>query len=273
MRRAKRAWGFERLESRSLLTGTVNASLIQIPNDPVLFIAGDNANNHIVIHETRSFDGTINVKVDGIGTTIKASYQSLARPVTYKLPNYSGTSFVFRVKEIHINMGGGNDALEIYKTNLPGSLDINMGGGNDTLWMKNVHFAEPPNGTIVSQFSWLPTIRLGGGDDLAVVNNVSSTTDLNIDAGIGHDTVRMNGVAAGSIGSGNTITVDMGPGKADRLRVLDSTADHAVFNYSGKGGALIKAIPLHDPSGTLAWSTDSNHFGDEIESGFQKVGA
>ena len=106
MRRAKRNWGFERLEYRSLLTGTVNAVLKQIPNDPQLFIAGDNSNNHIVIHETRNLDGTINVKVDGIGTTIKAFYQSLARPVIHKLPNYSGTSFVFRVKDILINMGG-----------------------------------------------------------------------------------------------------------------------------------------------------------------------
>ncbi len=269
MRGAKRNWGFERLECRALLTGTVRAGLVTFPNDPELIIAGDNADNHIVIHETRNFDGTINVKVDGIGTRISASYRTWAQLVAHKSSNYSGTSFVFRVKNIVINMGGGNDTLEIYKTNLPGSLDIYMGSGNDTLRMMNVHFAEPPNGTVFSQWGSLPTIRLGGGDDLAMFNNVSSTTDLNIDGGMGNDTVKLNGVAAGSIGSGNTLSVDMGPGKSDRLRVFYSNADHAVFNDSGTGGTLVKSIHLIIP--TLAESNDANQFGDEIDSGFQTV--
>jgi hypothetical protein len=161
-------------------------------------------------------------------------------------------------------MRAGNDSLVIYNTTIPGTLTINMGAGNDTLRMRNVHYgvSDPLIHNLEGDSRPL-SITLGTGHDLAVLNNVSSSGDLEIHAGAGQDTVRLNSVAAGTVGSGNTLSVDMGPGNFDRLRVTYSTADHAVFNDAGgtKGSLVLGGYDM-----------GPNQFTDETDKGFQTVG-
>ena len=186
------------------------------------------------------------------------------------------TSFAFvGPHPIIFEMGGGNDTLRIHDTHFFGTLTIDMGAGNDTLGMTNV---------IVGPFlplgigQTLPTgpslvAMLGAGNDLAILNNVVTAGDHTIDAGLGFDIVKLKAVSAGTLQSGNTLHVDMGPGKNYRLQVIESSADHAIFDDSDTGGTLLnlgnhifssgRIVPIH---------ALPNHFTDQTESGFQKFG-
>lgn len=273
MRRAKRIWGFEQLESRSLLAGVVTITGdLSSPYAPIT-IKGDGASNQIVV-----YDFVSPLAIAGpspmlmiVGTNTRIVNRTSGS--NSRQPSNSASFPNFGLHPIIFEMGGGNDTLRIHDTNFFGSLTVNMGAGNDTLGMTNI-MVEPflPIGTGQNTPTGSSLVTtLGAGNDLAILNNVVTAGDHTIDAGLGFDTVKLNAVSVGTLQSGNTLHVDMGPGRGDRLRILGSAADHAVFNYSGKGGTLIKALSIQDPSGTLAEPYDSNHFGDEIESGFQKV--
>ena len=266
MRRSKRIWGFERLECRSLLTGTVTVTVNVAPQPwPTLVIRGDGNANAIVIHETKSNGNTIAVKVEGINTKIvgREYFESFS---------FGLKTSVFSATDIDIKLGGGNDTLRIYDTNVPGTLNIDMGSGNDTLRMTNVQFS-PYKYYLGSPGYNPPTISLGMGNDLAILRNVNSTQDVDINAGLGHDTVKLDTVSAGTFQSGNTLHVDMGPGKNDRLQVIESSADHGIFNDSDTGGILLNRGQHVFSSGRVV-PIDAlpNHFTDETDSGFQEFG-
>jgi hypothetical protein len=276
MRRLKRTWGFERLESRSLLTGVVTITGdFWSPYAPIT-IRGDGADNQIVVHEVFSSTGTLFtppvpiLKIEGTNTRILDRTVGIPRQATFS------TSFALVLPHpIIFDMGGGNDTLRIHDTHLFDTLAINMGAGNDTLGMTNV---------IIGPFlplgigQTLPTgpslvATLGAGNDLAILNNVVTAGDHTIDAGLGFDIVKLKAVSAGTLQSGNTLQVAMGPGKNDRLQVIDSSADHAVFDDSDTGGTLLnlgkhifssgRIVPIH---------ALPNHFTDETESGFHEQG-
>ncbi len=258
MRGAKRNWGFERLECRALLTGTVRAIEYSAPSPtPTLLIRGDSGDNSIVIHETKSSYGVISVKLEGIGTKIVSGLSFESGPIA----THTGMSTVLNAVDILIDLGGGNDTLRIYDTTVPGTLLIKMGAGNDTLRMKNVQFNPLHEFPLyVSGFSEtpVPAISLGTGNDLANLINVVSTGDIHTDAGLGQDTVKLSRVTAGHFGSDNILSVNMGPGNFDRLRVSASTADHSMFtDADGKNGTLIHA--------------DYNYFGAETDIGFKTM--
>ncbi len=49
------------------------------------------------------------------------------------LTHFKQKTSIFTHTDIDIKLGGGNDTLRIYDTNVPGTLTIDMGSGNDTL--------------------------------------------------------------------------------------------------------------------------------------------
>src|SRR5436190_11661745 len=136
MPRAKRNWGFERLECRSLMTGVVtitgDLSLLYAP----ITIRGDGAGNQIVVHDFVSpLSGAAGpspmLMVVGTNTRIvnRTSGSNLSQ-LSNSFPNVGDHPIIFE-------MGGGNDTLRIHDTHFFGTLTINMGAGNDTLGMTN----------------------------------------------------------------------------------------------------------------------------------------
>ena len=108
----------------------------------------------------------------------------------------------------------------------------------------------------------LLSVNMGDGADVAVLNNVYAEAGIHFDAGAGRDIVRLNSVTAGHVGSGHTLSVEMGSGTGDQLRVLNSAADHAVFNDTGG----VKGVLL------LGGDVGPDQFGDETYSGFNLAG-
>ena len=254
MRQSKRLLVFERLEERTTLNGTVIVSGDLNTFGAPVTIKGDAAANNIFIHEFPSRvpygSGRPSVEliqIEGIGTNLKS--QLTIKPIR----NGSTITFTIWSHPLIIQTGGGNDTLVIQHA-VQGGMSIDMGAGNDILRMNNV--------TIGYTDSDALSVNMGDGADSAILNNVYAEAGIHFDAGMGHDVVRLNSVTAGRIDSGNTLSVEMGSGNGDQLRVTNSTADHAVFNDTGGvKGALV-----------LGSQIGPNQFGDETHSGFNFAG-
>jgi hypothetical protein len=148
-------------------------------------------------------------------------------------------------------MNDGNDVVGFANARINGTLTVDMGSGNDVLTLTNVHelVATEPEG--------LASISLGTGNDVAVIFNFTSNADIAIDAGDGRDTVVLTHVVAGSVDSGNALSVEMGPGDRDTLVVTFSHADIASFtDTGGTNGTLVHLL---------------NNFGEESGDGFRTV--
>ena len=72
-----------------------------------------------------------------------------------------------------------------------------------------------------------------------MLTNVTSAGDFMFDAGDGRDVVVLTRVVAGTPGSDNTLSVDMGSGNFDILTVSLSSADIANFSSEGSNSFLI----------------------------------
>ena len=255
MRQSRRILGFERLEERLTLNGTVIVSGDLNTFGAPVTIQGDAAANNVFIHEFPSHvppgSGRPSVEliqIEGIGTNVKS--QLTIKPIR----NGSTITFTIWSHPLIIQMGGGNDTLVIQHAVQDG-MSIDMGAGNDILRMNNV--------TIGYADSDALSVIMGDGADVAVLNNVYAEAGIHFNAGAGRDIVRLNSVTAGRVGGGDTLSVEMGSGTGDQLRVLNSAADHAVFNDTGgvKGVLLLGGYDI-----------GPNKFGDETNSGFNLAG-
>jgi hypothetical protein len=228
MRQSKRNFGFEQLESRTLLTGNV---FIGRGIDTAATIRGDNSNNAVSIRQVSELNGLTTLKIVGLnGTKLVNSYNEM-EPI---FKPTIGSSAIISVSSLDINLHGGNDLLKMQDVTLPGTLAINMGMGNDTLKMTSVHFAAP---TFPAGFPGdHSAIQLGAGDDFAVFNSIGCTGDMAISAGNGRDIVKLWECFFYQ----RQITVDMGHGDFDRLRVDSSVGDSAVFTAEGRHAKLIR---------------------------------
>jgi hypothetical protein len=234
--RGKR-FGFERLENRTVLNGTVFVTGAL----GALTMQGDARSNYLLIRQVGTTPGGgVNVRVQGIATTIDNVDTGT-----------SGSTFTFTgITNIAIDLSqGGNDQLTLINTNIAGQGDIaiGFGGGNDILTMTNVKAQNV-------------AVSLGGGNDVAsLVNITAAAGGFALDAGSGRDTVVLNHVQSGTPGSDGGIAVQMGPGSHDVLTVVLCSADMAAFaDTSGTNGVLI-------------WKHTANHFGTEADAGFQIV--
>ena len=257
--RLNRKLRFEGLETCAMLTGTVTATNV----GGVLTISGDDAANVIVVQgaAVNAGLGVLSVQIQGFGTKIN----NLDTGTTSNSATFTG------VADIDVALNGGGDVMTMKNLNIPDTLSIDMGSGNDVLIMNNVHElldTGPVTATIVHGNTLRPALKphisgdasitLGSGIDVAVLHNVTSAGDINIDAGDGIDVVTLIGVSAGTSGSGNTLSVDMGTGRSNVLTVISSTADFANFTSEGSFGLLnFKHL--------------GNHFGSETNSGFTVV--
>jgi len=235
---SRRKLRFEHLEGRAMMAGNVSAIFDNTAGGP-LELTGDDAANHIAITQL----GENRFRVSGVNTKLVIDTPSGTKTVN---------SFVFEnVSDVSLTMNGGNDFVGIANTTINGTLTVDMGEGNDTLTILNVHENLP------TETEGLASISLGSGNDVAVIVGLHSTADILIDAGDGRDTVNLTRVVAGTVGSGNVLAGEMGPGDRDTLVVTFSRADVAQYtDTGGTNGALIHLL---------------NNFGDESAAGFRTV--
>ena len=230
-------FGFERLESRTVLNGTVFVTGAL----GALTLQGDTSSNYLLIRQIGTTPGGgVNIRVQGLATTLDNVDTGT-----------SGSVFTFTgVTNIAIDLSqGGNDHLTLININISGQGDVGIGfgGGSDILTMTNVKAQNV-------------AVSLGGGNDMAsLVNITAAAGGFALDAGAGRDTVVLNHVQSGTPGSGGGIAVEMGPGNRDVLTVVICSADMAAFaETSGTNGVLV-------------WKHTGNHFGAEADAGFQIV--
>ncbi|HTQ38638.1 MAG TPA: hypothetical protein VMJ32_06405 [Pirellulales bacterium] len=243
--------GFERLEERTVLNGTVTVdSLTTSPG--TLTVAGDSQNNAVIIHQIgKNVDGNPIIQVLGAGT---------------KLSNLdtgqTGYSFTFGstggddITAVDIEMGGGSDRVTFTNTTVSGPITVNMddpgsggfGDGNDVLSMSNVH----TTGDVIN-------INLGSGTNVATLVKVSSEGDFSLDGGNGRDVVALNSVASNASGELNdTFSVDLGGGRFNTLAVINCSDG----NGNGDGE--------FEDDGTSGIITGvGNHFATQTIIGFQ----
>jgi hypothetical protein len=237
-RKINRRLRFEGLEARAMLTGTVTATA----EGGFLTITGDNAANSITVRQTTNpGDGTITIQIQGLGTKIN----NLDTGGTSNSATFTG------VTDISVAMNGGNDLLAMNNMTVPNTLSVDMGDGNDILTMSNVHeqlsggvtegvvHATAVKAAAKAHVDGDASITLGTGNDIAVLTNVTSAGDFMFDAGDGRDVVVLNKITAGTPGSANTLSVDMGTGGLDILTVSNSSADVATFSSEGSNSFLI----------------------------------
>jgi len=230
-------YGFERLENRTVLNGTVFVTGAL----GALTLQGDASSNYLLIRQIGTTPGGgVNIRVQGLATTLDNVDTGT-----------SGSAFTFTgITNIAIDLSqGGNDHLTLINTNIAGQGDIaiGFGAGSDILAVANVKAENL-------------AVSLGGGNDVAsFVSITAAAGGFALDAGSGRDTIVLNGVRSGTPGSGGGIAVQMGPGSHDVLTVVICTADIAAFGDAGGTG------------GVLVWKHTGNHFGAEADAGFQIV--
>ena len=224
---SERRIGFERLDERTVLNGTVTASLGTGAGFVHLRLAGDAAANNIVVHQTGSTaGGGANIQVIGIGTKIAVIGGSTGNSATFP-----------GVTEIEIEMGNGSDILTFSNTTVIGGIFITMGDGNDVLVMSNVK-------ALGLTGSYGIDIDMGNGNNVASLFKVSATTTegsfggLRLVGGIGRDIVTLNSVATSDHGDGD-LFVDLFPGNHDMLTVVNCSGGSAALEDEGTNAILI----------------------------------
>src|SRR5262249_45596013 len=212
----KKRLGFERLEARTVLNGTVMVTNA----GGALTITGDTNSNYFLVQQTgTTAGGGVNVRVTGFATKI----DNLDTGTT-------GNAFTFTgVMSLTVDeSAGGSNHITIVGVNIgtTGDLTVTAGDGNDILSVVNVKSVDG-------------TITLGGGNDVASFVNYRTTADITMDAGDGRDVVVLNNVHAGTSASPASLSVEMGPGSRDVLSVVLSSADTATFSDTGGSNGIL----------------------------------
>jgi hypothetical protein len=228
-------FGFERLEDRAVLNGTVMAS----GAGGTLTLTGDAANNAIVVHQvgTNSDGSGAIIQVLGAGTKINNTDTTT-----------TGTSFTFGsgtgngITSITIDLGGGRDTLTFANTTVSSDISVMMDDaalgpdGNDVLAMTNVH----SSGGMIS-------VDLGGGTNVAVLSKVTSGLDFTLTAGDGRNAIALNNVRSSQTPSApsGTFTVTLGSGRFNSVVMVscsDGTDGTLDITDGGADGVLVGAL-------------------------------
>lgn len=187
----------EQLESR--LTPTVTVA--NAANGAVM-ITGDNANNSIQVQAGPGF-----VNVVGVNGT-QVNFAQGFNPGAFN-------------GDIDINLGGGNDQVEIANSFLPGQVQIDEGDGNNTVLIQDVF---TPNQITVNNGAGSDAVQIfNAGFGNATINGGAGTDNVNIsqvwgnglnmNGGAGTDNVILRNASFGAAnlvgGTGGTDTLDV----------------------------------------------------------------
>jgi hypothetical protein len=200
--------GFERLEARTVLNGTVMVDS-QTTTPGTLTLSGDNSSNVVVVHQIgRNADGDPIIQVVGAGTKLKDLDT-----------NQTGFKFIFGanpgddITAINIKLNGGNDVLNLFHTTVAGTINVDMGQGTNVLAMNGVHST-----------SDAISIELGDGRNAVALVSVNAGGDFSLAAGNGTNAIVLNTVSADTnTQTPDTFTVHLGGGRHNVVVMVKCT--------------------------------------------------
>ena len=172
----RKQFSLESLEKREMMAGDVSVAV----SNGDLLVQGDANDNFVEIYRLSSG----NIRVQGIGTTVNGrSNQSFAvtddifvtmqqgeNDVVFR--NYNGG---VRADWVRINMGNGDDRVDINGLHARGDVEIFTWGGDDDIQIEN--------SSVGSQLFDREDLRIrsGSGNDYVKMFNVLSFGDVDID--------------------------------------------------------------------------------------------
>jgi VCBS repeat-containing protein len=188
--RRKSFLSFEKLEDRTVMAGNVTA----IDASGYLLLFGDGGDNQVAI--TQNLNGSLNV-AGTAGTTINgqgsATLGAATRGALILMGEGNDTLSITGTTASALNigssttidLGGGNDTLNLTNFGTAGSLTINAGAGND-----NINIARGVNDTtgIGAQIGGNLVIQGSTGDDSVTLRNSSVRFVTVVDENVGNDT-------------------------------------------------------------------------------------
>jgi len=216
----------ESLESRQMLAGNVNASIV----NGELRIIGDNASNWIEVRQIPGADGTGRTFIID-GKPYNGDYNNAGNPVegtseTRINGRVQGVALFTPLDTVRIIMSGGNDAVFLgtgAATATAAALFIDTGSGRDHIDARRITMngasdplsvrtgldSEVQNETVrLSQVivtSQSLTVATGGGDDRVFARNVRVSGSTSVNLGNGSDV--FNGLGGLNF---NTLSVNAG---------------------------------------------------------------
>ena len=179
-RSSHRPLEFQKLEARVLLAGDVT---VFVDNNFALNVIGDDADNQVLIIGER-LSGARVVGLDG--TTINGG---------------SGEFASFYLQGLTVQMGGGNDSIDLHDARFSFAPLLAGEAGNDSIVVRDSSLKglnlQAGNGDDVVEIKDVfsvgtSSIQTGSGDDTIAIYNHASTQDIFIRAGAGNDTVAID---------------------------------------------------------------------------------
>lgn len=165
-------------------TGNVQVSVV----NGNLIIQGDNRDNNIIVTEgniTGRAGTTINggrniFPPEGVTGDIIINMKGGDDFVRVELP---GTNFAVQ-HDLEINMGRGNDIIELLQVKVPEETRINTAGGHDTIFIDGaLKFSEYHSSEFTGKF----TVDTGDGEDFLEFHNAIFSGEVDVNLGSGTD--------------------------------------------------------------------------------------
>lgn len=165
-------------------TGNVQVSVV----NGNLIIQGDNRDNNIIVTEgniTGRAGTTINGQrsifpPQGVTGDIVINMKNGNDFVRVELP---GTNFAVQ-HDLEINMGPGNDILELLQVRVPQETHIDTAGGHDIIFIDGILGV---NDYIRSEFTGKFRMETGSGEDLLEFHHTIFSGEVHVDLGSGID--------------------------------------------------------------------------------------
>jgi hypothetical protein len=235
-------FGLERLEDRLLLAVNVHQS------GSTLTISGDADDNVVGVFGYGPGQVLVVVDEDGDGSIDQYAY-------------FDG------VKNINVNLQGGDDTFVGSAIDISGNLDVRLGDGDDQFALTN-DFGAYGYGFDDNEIGKKLSISGGDGDDEIQVAGVVVGKDLSIDAGAGDDDVEIGHYADESfiyiVGYGDVAAYgDVEVGGNTKIRLGDGDDDLNIEPYDAYAVLFSRNLDIDAGSGD-----DYVEFG---ESGYDNV--
>lgn len=252
-RPVRRHFSIETLESRTVLAGSVAASV----SEGLLTITGDNSNNSLAIYAG-----------DVAGEVILAGATEDGTAANHTLVNGQVEPVTLEgVTGIRLDLQGGDDTVVATNLNLAGDLTALEGSGNDRLFL----FGNTPGAPLIDlngegalqygavRVGGLVDVQGGAGNDLLRVVNAEVGGSLSYAGEAGNDRF----VAGGNLSRnsiGGSLTLAMGQGDDSIFSIgqkvagdvivddsLATTRGHVEFrNLRAGGDVTVTASPVND---------------------------
>ncbi len=153
-----------------------------------LIIRGDDHDNNIIITEsiiagraTTTINGERRIFIpDGVTGDIDIKMKGGNDFVRVELP---GTNFAVP-QDLEINMGAGNDIIELLQVKVPAETRIDTAGGNDIVFIDGVFNSSE---FVRSEFTGKFQVETGNGEDLLEFHHAIFSGEVDVKLGTGID--------------------------------------------------------------------------------------